>query len=467
MSHAAHDLYHAYGLNPGYRNTQGHSAASKATHSTLELTPPAAPQPLTLVPDAQAERALPTAESRAQDAPSYEALAARFRPLFARIAAGALERERYRNLPYEAVDWLKKAGFGAVRIPIAHGGAGASLPQLIHLLIELAEADANVAQIFRGHFAFVEEQLNRPADATRARWFRRFVYGDLVGHAWTEAGDAKLDESNTKLSAEANYWTLTGIKHYSTGAIFADWIDVYAQFSDTGAPVAVAVSTHQAGVERKDDWNGFGQRTSGSGSTIFHNARVEAEHVTDFSRRFPYQTAFYQLVLIAAQTGSAKAAVKEATQALRERQRAFSHGNATRPAEDVQILEVIGRLSAQTYAAEAVALKAAEAAQVAHESHLAGDAEIAQQANIAAEVESAAAQIVISQLALSVASELFDALGASAAGPDRLLDRHWRNIRTLASHNPQIYKARILGNWVVNGTEPPGFWRVGIGKAKT
>lgn len=33
----------------------------------------------------------------------YEALAARFRPIFARIAEGALERERSRTLPYEPV----------------------------------------------------------------------------------------------------------------------------------------------------------------------------------------------------------------------------------------------------------------------------------------------------------------------------------------------------------------------------
>ena len=53
------------------------------------------------------------------------ALAAHFRPLFARIAAGAVERERNRTLPYEALTWLKEAGFGTVRIPKPQGGWGA------------------------------------------------------------------------------------------------------------------------------------------------------------------------------------------------------------------------------------------------------------------------------------------------------------------------------------------------------
>ena len=46
----------------------------------------------------------------------YEQLAQRFRPIFARIAEGALARERSRSLPYAQVQWLKEAGFGAVRV---------------------------------------------------------------------------------------------------------------------------------------------------------------------------------------------------------------------------------------------------------------------------------------------------------------------------------------------------------------
>ena len=96
---------------------------------------------------------IPATKTR-DPAPSYEALAARFRPIFARIAEGAVERERTRTLPYEQIDWLRKAGFGAVRIPIGEGGSGATLPQLFRLLVELGEADSNLVQILRAHLAF-------------------------------------------------------------------------------------------------------------------------------------------------------------------------------------------------------------------------------------------------------------------------------------------------------------------------
>jgi alkylation response protein AidB-like acyl-CoA dehydrogenase len=78
--------------------------------------------------DPQETTAVSTSISRGTD---YEALAHRFRPIFTRIAEGALERERARKLPYEQIQWLKEAGFGVVRVPREHGGAGATIPELI------------------------------------------------------------------------------------------------------------------------------------------------------------------------------------------------------------------------------------------------------------------------------------------------------------------------------------------------
>lgn len=124
----------------------------------------------------------------------YETLAAQFRPLFARIAAGATDRERRRELPYEPIRWLKEAGFGAVRIPKEKGGQSASLPQLFRLLTELAEADSNLPQALRAHFAFVEDRLNAPDTPERDRWFLRFLDGELVGSGWTEIGNINLGD---------------------------------------------------------------------------------------------------------------------------------------------------------------------------------------------------------------------------------------------------------------------------------
>ncbi|WP_273826414.1 acyl-CoA dehydrogenase family protein [Pseudomonas asplenii] len=396
----------------------------------------------------------------------YESLAERFRPIFARIAAGAVQRELARELPHEPIQWLKQAGFGAVRVPVEYGGGGASLPQLFQLLIELAEADSNVPQALRGHFAFAEDRLNATPGPGRDLWFKRFVDGDIVGCAWTEIGNVVIGDVVTRVSPDGEQWRLNGEKFYSTGSIFADWIDVYARRSDTGGDVIAAVRARQPGVEHSDDWDGFGQRTTGSGTSRFVDAVVESGHVIDFATRFKYQTAFYQLVLLATLAGIGRAALRDVARQVRERKRIYSHGNAQRVSEDAQVQQVVGEVAALVYAAEASAVRAAQPAQRAYLARFGGDDEVERQANVDAEIESATAQVVVSELIQRATSELFNALGASDVRQGKALDRHWRNARTVSSHNPVIYKARIIGDWAINGTEPPFVWQIGNGPAK-
>jgi len=62
---------------------------------------------------------------------------------------------------------------------------------------------------------------------------------------------------------------------------------------------------------------------------------------------------------------------------------------------------------------------------------------------------------------LGATSDLFDTLGASGTSRAKALDRHWRNARTVASHNPRLFKSRVVGAHLVNGTPPPFVWAIG------
>src|SRR5699024_12427916 len=83
---------------------------------------------------------------------------------FARVSAGAVDRERARELPRAEVSALAAAGFGALRVPADAGGAGLTLPQAATLWREAAAADSNIPQIFRGQFAIVEDRLHATDD---------------------------------------------------------------------------------------------------------------------------------------------------------------------------------------------------------------------------------------------------------------------------------------------------------------
>ena len=394
----------------------------------------------------------------------YETIANKYRSIYADIAVGAVERETTRQLPYEQIQWLKKAGFGAVRVPVKYGGDGVSLPQLFKLLIELAQADSNVVQALRGHFAFVEDRLTAHKTHHQQLWFQRFVAGDIVGNAWTEIGKVEIGEVNTRVTLSDTGLTVNGEKYYSTGSIFADWIDLFAFDETTQKHVIAAVNRHDTGVDVLDDWNGFGQKTTGSGTLKVNNVAIAQDHILPFDQRFKYQTAFYQVVHLATLTGIAHAAVETFSQEVRERQRIFSHGNANQVRHDAQVLQVIGQASAQAYASEAITLKVSEALQVAYLAHFNATENLDIQTNIAAELESAQGQVVISKLVLDLTAQLFNALSASASAQHKQLDRFWRNARVVSSHNPIIYKEKVIGDWVVNETPLPFVWQIGAGK---
>lgn len=401
-----------------------------------------------------------TKHDRWTDHPATADLKARFRPVFDRIAEGSVARERGRILPHEEIALLKQSGFTALRVPADLGGAGVSLVQLFDLLIDLAEADTNLAQGLRSHLALVEDRLVAPR-AEGEVWLRRFAAGQIAGNGWTEIGAVKIGDTLTKVTPDGAGFRVDGEKYYSTGTIFADWIDTYATRSDTGAPVIAIVKTDQSGVTIRDDWAGFGQKLTGTGTTLFDGARLDAEGLVPFENRFRYQTAFYQLVLNSVLTGAALAAVRDVGRQVAARKRAFSHGSGGLVRHDPQILQVLGKARAFAYAARAATLEAARAAERAYETSQSSDKAADDAANIEAELQSAAAQVAAVDLALRAVSDVFNALGASSSDQALALDRHWRNARTAASHNPVIYKERILGDHLVNGTEPVYVWQIG------
>lgn len=407
-------------------------------------------------------------------------LLTRFRPIFDDIAAGAVERDSSRTLPHDAIARLSKAGFGALRLPVQYGGAGVSLKQLFRLLIELGAADSNLPQILRAHFGFVEDWLNAPDSPQRDEWFARFARGDIVGGAWTEVGNVALGDVSTKLTRTPQGWALNGRKYYSTGTIFADWIDVYARHADPalGGDVIVAVNTRAPGVVIEDDWDGFGQKTTGSGTTVFLDVAIDDSQIIPFERRFKYQTAFYQVFHLATLAGIGRAVARDAAEAVRSRTRVYSHGNAPRVSDDPQIQQIVGEISAWAYAAEAITLATTEPLQQAYDAHFsradhdatsrdsAGTADAESAANVAAEIASAQGQIAVSDLVLRAATHLFNALGASAVAESKAFDRHWRNARTVSSHNPIVYKSRVVGDWAINGKAPDYVWQIGSSPAK-
>ena len=388
----------------------------------------------------------------------YDMLAARFRPIFSEIASGAVAREQDRALPRDSVARLRDAGFGALRIPRALGGAGATLPQLFQLLTELGEADSNLPQILRAHFAFVEGLLNRRDLAEQDLWLRRVVGGALIGAAMAERTDAT--ETTVTLTRRGDGWVLDGVKYYSTGTIYASWIAAVARDGEDRVTVVFPADT--PGVRIDDDWDGFGQRLTGSGTTRFDGVLLEDSHIV---RRFPQSdfpadttiTAFYQLFHLAALAGIARAVLRDAVAFVQPRTRTFGVPGTSSPRNDPLVQRVIGRLASLAFAAGSLVDSVAAAAERAHEAWRARTDTIALYA--AVDIQAFQAQQVAIDLVLQATTLLFEVGGASATSEARRLDRHWRNARVLASHNPAIQRERAIGDYYLNNVPPSSTWK--------
>jgi len=358
-------------------------------------------------------------------------------------------------LPYDEVRWLAEAGFGALRLPEAEGGGGASVAEFFALLTELAAADSNQPQIWRNHIAFVEDRLQPQPDDKNRYWRKQLAGGAVIGGAWSERGTRSHRDMATELSQLGGAWVLNGVKYYSTGSNFADWISVAAKRDGDEAGVIAMVDARAPGVAVEDDWSGFGQRTTGSGTSRFAAAVVEDAGIFAFSERAPYQEAVYQLVHVTTLAGIARAAHRDAVSHLRHRARAYGHGLSEVPRDDAQLQAVVGRVGALAASAEASVARAARYLDAAASAAIGG----ADEAAVTAAAHEAAVAVYEAQLtttdeALTAAGALFDALGSSALDSSLALDRHWRNARTITSHNPRVYKERLVGAWHLNGTPP-------------
>lgn len=376
--------------------------------------------------------------------------------LFAAIVeearADAARREREHELPREPIRRLLRAGLGSARIPVAEGGEGVSVETLFERLISLAAADANLAHVFRGHLAFVEQQFFEPDAEHRARWFERILEGAFVGNAQSEL--TATSDLATTLEDTADGLRLNGRKYYTTGSLYADWIDLSARYRD--ADYQVIASTHQDGVQSVDDWKGFGQKLTGSGTTVFDDAAVDAAEVRPYSDddeyRHAYMMGFFQLVLLAVTAGIARAAVDDAVAFVQPRRRVFGFGGESLPRDNHLVQSVIGEASSSAFAVRAAVLEAARGLDRALDAYRDGIRD--PEAFTAAQLDVYRAQQFVLPAVVKLTGDIFEVGGASAVDAGLSLDRHWRNARTIATHNPAIHRRRAIGEWELNGTAP-------------
>ncbi len=377
--------------------------------------------------------------------------------LAADLASTSAERDRDRVLPGAELERLSSSGLLAVTVPAAFGGAELPVETLVEVFRILAAGDPSVAQVPHSHFVYVNAMRYQGTADQQRFFFSQVLAGKRFGNAQSETGTRHVRDIRTTLTPAGNgRWTLDGTKGYSTGALFADWIPVLAHRDTLAAPgtgpLHVAwVERDAAGVTVTDDWNGMGQRTTASGTVRLVDVEVAEDRITPYHLTFEGpQTygAFAQVLHAALDVGIARAALREAADFVRTTSRPYPDAQVERAADDPLVVQALGRMEVGVRASEALLREAGRAVDVADDDLTAANAASASLAVAAVRAHSA-------EVAVDVASRLFEVCGTRSALDSLNLHRHWRNARTHTLHDPAAWKVQHLGRWVVDGTPPP------------
>lgn len=373
------------------------------------------------------------------------------------LAQGAIKRDLDRQLPYEEAAILRTMGLQTARIPRQYGGPEASFVEFAQMMMHLGEGDPNLAQMLQPHFVLMDWLVIDGSEAQRKRFFADVMGGHIITNALAERGGKTPGDFSTKLSRNGAGFRLNGVKFYSTGSMIADQLYVMARTEDDGHAIAI-VPKDRAGIEVIDDWDGMGQRTTGSGTTKLDNVEVSAEEVMPLplhGTKRSYLGAASQISHAAIDAGIALAALKDGIEYGRTKARPVADAGVDRATDDPYVQQAVGEMSVIAHSAEVMVLRAGAVLDEVMAQHADLGGQALEQAYARSSIAVAEAKAAANDASLQVSEMMFRVAGASATLRKYGLDRHWRNARTHTTHDPVAYKYRAIGQFMLNDTLPP------------
>jgi SfnB family sulfur acquisition oxidoreductase len=372
------------------------------------------------------------------------------RALAPELAKGAAERDRERRLPIAEIDLYSQSGLWGITVPRTFGGAGVSNVTLAEVTATIAAADASLGQIPQNHLYMVEGLRLAGTEAQQRAYFERVLDGDRFGNAFTEIGTRTPVDFQTRILRDGDRFRLDGQKFYSTGAVFAHVVVAVAADEERRATL-VFLERSTPGLQLVDDWSSFGQRTTGSGTTLFDGIDVDPFQVVPHQEVFDRPTPMgpvAQIIHAAVDVGIARAALADMLAFTKQHARPWFETKYEHGADDPLVIAEAGQLAMRVNAANAMLERAGRAVDVARDNPT--DDTVAEASIAVAEVKALATEVSV-----HVASKLFELTGSRSTLEQYGFDRHWRNARTHTLHDPVRYKYFNIGNYYLNAVRPP------------
>lgn len=362
----------------------------------------------------------------------------------------AAKRDQQRKLPWSQLEAFTQSGLGSISVPREFGGPQVSYVTLAEVFAIISAADPALGQIPQNQVGILNLIQSTATHAQKEQLFSSVLQGWRIGNAGPERGSKNTLDLKARITTDGDEVVINGQKFYSTGALFAHWIAVKA-LNEDGKQVIAFVRRGTPGLRVVDDWSGFGQRTTASGTVLLNDVRVDADLVVDnwrINESPNIQGAVSQLIQAAIDLGIAREAIADTISFVRERSRPWIDAKVERNSDDPYVIADIGKLSIELHAAHALLRKAGRVLDEVSAKPI--DAQAAARASIAV----AEAKVLSTELSLLASEKLFELAGSRASLAEFNLDRHWRNARVHTLHDPVRWKYHAIGAYRLNGTLP-------------
>lgn len=361
----------------------------------------------------------------------------------------AVERDAKRILPYTEIDVLSQSGLWAITVPKQYGGAEVSSHTVAKVIALLSGADGSIGQIPQNHFYALEVLRNTGTEAQKQRLYGEVLNGTRFGNALAEFKTKTSTHKQTNIRPHENGYLIQGEKFYCTGSLFAHRIPTLV-LDDAGREYLAFVKSGSQGLKLVDDWSGFGQKTTGSGTVKFDQVFVDADDVIPFDTAFLQPTLvgpFAQIMHASIEVGIARAAFEESLQRVHQA-RPWIDSNVETANQDPLTIYELGRIAVDVRASEVLLKQAAQSIDVAK-------IETTPETIAKASIDVAKVRAHSSDIALKASSKLIELAGSRGSQSQDGLDRFWRNARVHTLHDAARWKYYFIGNYVLNGVLPP------------
>lgn len=363
---------------------------------------------------------------------------------------GRNQRDQQRLLPFAEIDLFSQKGLGGMRIPKQYSGAFVTNKTLAHVFRIINKADSSVGQIPQNQIALLNMIHIMGTEEQKQFIYNEILKGKRLANGGPERNTKDTKTLATTLTLENGRYFVDGEKFYSTGSSFAHWLAIKAIHPE-GHVVLTIVDRNAESVEVIDNWNGFGQCTTSSGTVKLQHVEVDPLLIFDerlLGNQPSYRGAYSQLMQVAIDVGIAEAAFADTLTAV-QKARPIVDAQVEKASLEHYTLQEVGKSSVLLDAAILLLDEAAEYLDELDQLETVTDEQAAKASILVAE-----AKVYANDAALHISEKLLELGGSRSSLSQHNLDQHWRNTRVHTLHDPIRWKLHALGDYYLNHKLP-------------